>query len=315
MKMKTKMKKTAGGMSFFKLLESRIRHFKALGKEKTASNYLCAMKHFMRFRDEEDIEIADLTVNLMKDFQAYLIGKGLKMNTVSLYNRMLKAAYNYALDEEILQTDKRPFRKVFTGREKTRKRTLDKKALKKLVRADLSVDRRLEFARDMFLFSIYMQGMAFVDIARLTKSQVRSGYVVYQRSKTNQHLRIAIQPCAKEIIEKWMVRDSECPYLFPILYNPDKKKEVRYDSALRTHNRRLNKIAGDLDLGGTLSSYTARHTWASLAKWSGIRDTIISEAMGHNNIETTSIYLASLNTEVIASANRKVLSELMKWRI
>lgn len=302
-------------MLFFKLLESRIRHFKALGKEKTASNYLCAMKHFMRFRNEEDIEIADLTVNLMKDFQAYLIGKGLKMNTVSLYNRMLKAAYNYALDEEILQTDKRPFRKVFTGREKTRKRTLDKKALKKLVRADLSVDRRLEFARDMFLFSIYMQGMAFVDIARLTKSQVRSGYVVYQRSKTNQHLRIAIQPCAKEIIEKWMVRDPECPYLFPILYNPDKKKEVRYDSALRTHNRRLNKIAGDLDLGGTLSSYTARHTWASLAKWSGIRDTIISEAMGHNNIETTSIYLASLNTEVIASANRKVLSELMKWRI
>lgn len=306
---------TVGGVLFFLLLESRIRHFKALGKEKTASNYLCAMKHFMRFRNEEDIEIADLTVNQMKDFQAYLIGKGLKMNTVSLYNRMLKAAYNYALDEEILQTDKRPFRKVFTGREKTRKRTLDKKALKKLVRADLSVDRRLEFARDMFLFSIYMQGMAFVDIARLTKSQVRSGYVVYQRSKTNQHLRIAIQPCAKEIIEKWMVRDPECPYLFPILYNPDKKKEVRYDTALRTHNRRLNRIAGDLDLGGTLSSYVSRHTWASLAKWSGIRDTIICEAMGHNNIETTGIYLASLNTEVIASANRKVLSELMKWRI
>lgn len=315
MNMKTKMKKTAGRMSFFKLLESRIRHFKDLGKEKTASNYSCAMKHFTRFRNGEDIEIEDLTVNLMKDFQAYLVEKGLKMNTISLYNRMLKAAYNYALDEEILQTDKRPFRKVFTGREKTRKRTLDRKALKKLVRTDLSVDRGLEFARDMFLFSIYMQGMAFVDIARLTKSQVRSGHVVYQRSKTNHHLRIAIQPCAKEIMEKWMVKDPECPYLFPILYNLDKKKEVRYDTALRTHNKRLNKIAGALELGDSLSSYVSRHTWASLAKWSGIRDTIICEAMGHNNIETTSIYLASLSTEVIASANKKVLSELMKWRM
>ena len=165
-----KIKKTAGGMLFFKLLESCIRHFKDLGKEKTASNYSCAMKHFTRFRNEEDIEIADLTVNLMKDFQAYLVGKAVKMNTISLYNRMLKAVYNYALDEKILQTDKLPFRKVFTGREKTRKRILGKKALKKLVRADLSVNRGLEFARDMFLFSIYMQGMAFMDIARLTKS-------------------------------------------------------------------------------------------------------------------------------------------------
>lgn len=78
-----------------------------LEKGKTASNYSCAMRHFMQFRNEVDIEIADLTVNLMKDFQAYLVGKGLKMNTISLYNRILKAAYNYALDEEILQTDKR----------------------------------------------------------------------------------------------------------------------------------------------------------------------------------------------------------------
>lgn len=70
-----KKKKTAGGMLLLKLLESRIRHFKDLGKEKTASNYSCAIKHFMKIRNEEDIEIADLTVNLMKDFQAYLVWK------------------------------------------------------------------------------------------------------------------------------------------------------------------------------------------------------------------------------------------------
>ena len=79
-----------------------------LGKEKIVSNYSYAMRHFMQFWNEVDIKIADLTVNLMKDFQAYLVGKGLKMNTISLYHRILKTAYNYALDEEILQTDKRP---------------------------------------------------------------------------------------------------------------------------------------------------------------------------------------------------------------
>lgn len=299
--------------NLFGLMSRRIQHFKEAGKEKTASNYSCALKHFRSFRRNEDIALANLTVNLMKDFQSYLIGQGLKMNTVSLYNRVLKAAYNYALDEELLQTDRRPFRKVFTGREQTRKRTLEKCALKRLVRLNPGKNERLEFARDLFLFSIYTQGMAFVDIARLTKAQVRAGYIVYQRSKTNQYLKIAVQPCAREIIDKWTVADS--PYLFPILADCRKKYTVRYDSALRAYNKQLHELAGRLGLEEGLSSYVARHTWASLAKWSGIKDSVISEAMGHNNVATTTIYLASLSPEVINSANRKVLSIFMKWRI
>lgn len=308
-------KKKKAGTSFLKLLESRTDHFKALGKHKTAGNYSCALKHFMQFRQEKDIALEELTSGTMKDFQTHLIGKGLKMNTISLYNRILKAVYNYALDEEIIQEDKRPFRKVFTGVEKTRKRTLGKEALKKIVRADLRGDASLEFARDMFLFSIYMQGMAFVDIARLRKSQIKNRYLVYRRSKTNQCLKIVIQPCAWEIIDRWRVDDKDSPYLFPILYNPLKKREVRYDTALRAQNKRLERLASRLKMEEPFSSYVARHTWASLAKWSGVNDTVICEAMGHNNLATTSIYLASLDPNVIAAANRKTLSVFMKWRI
>ena len=308
------MKKKAG-TSFLKLLESHTDHFKALGKHKTAGNYSCALKHFMQFRQEKDIALEELTSGTMKDFQTHLIGKWLKMNTISLYNRILKAVYNYALDEEIIQEDKRPFRKVFTGVEKTRKRTLGKEALKKIVRAYLRGDASLEFARDMFLFSIYMQGMAFVDIARLHKFQIKNRCLVYRRSKTNQRLKIVIQPCAREIIDKWMMDDKDSPYLFPILYNPLKKQEVRYDTALRTQNKRLERLASRLKMEEPFSSYVARHTWASLAKCSGVNDTVICEAMGHNNLATTSIYLASLDPNVIAAANRKTLSVFMKWRI
>lgn len=300
---------------FCRLVAERIEHFKALGKLKTASNYSCALKHFMQFRQGKDIKLEELTSNLMKDFQVYLIGKGLKMNTISLYNRVLKAVYNYALDEEIIHEDKRPFRKVFTGAEKTRKRTLGKDTLKKMVRADLKGDVSLEFARDMFLFSIYMQGMAFVDIAHLRKSQIKNKCLVYRRSKTNQCLKIVIQPFAREIIDKWMVDAKDCPYLFPILYNPLKRQEIRYDTALRTQNKRLERLALRLGIEEAFSSYAARHTWASLAKWSGVNDTVICEAMGHSNLATTSIYLASLDSEVIAAANRKTLSVFMKWRL
>lgn len=300
---------------FCRLVAERIEHFKALGKLKTASNYSCALKHFMQFRQGKDIKLEELTSNLMKDFQVYLIGKGLKMNTISLYNRVLKAVYNYALDEEIIHEDKRPFRKVFTGAEKTRKRTLGKDTLKKMVRADLKGDVSLEFARDMFLFSIYMQGMAFVDIAHLRKSQIKNKCLVYRRSKTNQCLKIVIQPFAREIIDKWMVDAKDCPYLFPILYNPLKRQEIRYDTALRTQNKRLERLALRLGIEEAFSSYAARHTWASLAKWSGVNDTVICEAMGHSNLATTSIYLASLDPDVIAAANRKTLSVFMKWRL
>ena len=91
-----------------------------------------AFKHFKRFRGDQDIAIEDLTVGQMKDFQSYLIGEGLRMNTISLYNRELRAVYNYALDEEIIQMDKRPFRKSFTGQEKTRKRAVDGGVVKRL---------------------------------------------------------------------------------------------------------------------------------------------------------------------------------------
>lgn len=87
---------------FCRLVAERTDHFKVLGKHKTAGNYSCALKHFMQFRQEKDIALEELTSGTMKDFQTHLIGKGLKMNTISLYNRILKAVYNYALDEEII---------------------------------------------------------------------------------------------------------------------------------------------------------------------------------------------------------------------
>ena len=160
-----KFKEKKPGKNFFQLAEERILHFKKLGKKKTASNYTCALRHFKQFREEEDIAVEDLSVGLMKDFQAHLINVGLGMNTISLYNRQLRAIYNYALDEEIVLIDRRPFRKSFTGQEKTRKRAVSHEKIRKLTHFSLVGKNKLEFARDLFLFSIYMQGMPFVDLS------------------------------------------------------------------------------------------------------------------------------------------------------
>lgn len=114
---------------------------------------MCA-KAFSAFQNGEDVALADVSVSEMKDFQQYLISKGLKMNTVSLYNRVLRAAYHYALDAEIISMDKRPFRKSFTGREKTRKRAVESDIIKRLTKLRLSSNSWLSF-RAIYFFSAF----------------------------------------------------------------------------------------------------------------------------------------------------------------
>lgn len=296
---------------FCRLVVERIGHFERLGKKKTADNYACALRHFRQFKGGKDIAVEELSAAEMIDFQAYLISEGLKMNTVSLYNRELRAVYHYALDEEIIQTDRRPFRKSFTGRERTRKRAVDGGVVKRLVSLSLVGRGMLGFARDLFLFSIYMQGMPFVDMAHLRKDQIRNGCVIYQRRKTNRQLKVKIHPQAQAIIDKYRVVEPDCPYLFPILYDPKKRKERKYSSALRVHNKRLCRLSVLLGLDDPLTSYVARHTWASLARRCGTSDTVISEAMGHSHVGVTTIYLASLDTGTVALANRRVITSLV----
>lgn len=294
------------------LMSARIAHFSKQGRQKTADNYACALRHFQLFINGEDVALADVSVSEMKDFQQYLISKGLKMNTVSLYNRVLRAAYHYALDAEIISMDKRPFRKSFTGREKTRKRAVESDIIKRLTKLRLSSNSWLSFSRDLFLFSIYMQGMPFVDMAHLRKEQVKNGWVLYQRRKTNRQLRVKIQPEAQAIIDRYHSDTSLSPYVFPIVYDHSNQKIREYMSALRVYNRHLSLLSTQLGLDEPLSSYVARHTWASLARQCGVSDTVICEAMGHSHVGITTIYLASLDTGLVARANKHVIAFLTK---
>ena len=297
---------------FFRFMEERIHSFANKGKYKTARNCLCALKHLYAYCQGKDLPIKDLSPGLIADFQDYLVRKGLKLNTVSLYLRMLRAAYNQAVEENIVSEDRHPFHKAFTGLEKTRKRAVSRVTVKRMITARLN-DPHLDFARDLFLFSFYMQGMPFVDIAHLKKTQMADKCIVYRRSKTHRTLKVRIDPQAQRIIDKYRTVNPESPYIFPILQaegSPD-----GYDSALRVYNKRLHRIAKLIGLDEPLTSYVSRHTWASLARAQGISDTVICEAMGHNNVATTAIYLASLDTNVIASANRKLIASLMRWRL
>ena len=130
----------------------------------------------------------------------------------------------------------------------------------------------------MFMLSFYARGMAFIDLAYLTKENIQGEYIIYQRHKTGQKLSIKLETCIKVIIEKYS-HHSNGTFLLPIL----SENGQNYDSALRLHNIHLKKISGLMGLPKPLTSYVARHSWATLAKKKGISMQIISEGMGHNS--------------------------------
>lgn len=201
-----------------------------------------------------------------------------------------------------------PFENVYTGVDKTSKRAATLTDIKHIKQLDLSDHKSLEFARDIFLFSFYMRGMSFIDLAYLRKKDLNSGFVSYSRRKTGKKLIIRWEKQMQEIIDRY--GDSETQYLLPIIEREDGTERRQYRNKMLLVNRKLKKIAARAGLTTPLTMYVARHSWASIAKTKNISIGIISEAMGHDSETTTQIYLSSIQTNQIDNANRNILKDL-----
>lgn len=283
----------------------------ALWKQKqyrTSETYSVTLNSFRKFRNGIDLYFEDMNSNLLISYEYYLKGKTLAPNTISFYMKRLRAIYNKAVDDEYT-VNKYPFRRVFTSSEKTVKRAIQLKYIRMIKKLDLSHCASKCFARDMFLFSFYMRGMSFIDIAYLKKKDLIGHTLTYRRKKTGQLMKINWEPCMQEIIEKYP-SDSMSPYLLPIIANPKGDIRKQYYNAQALVNRNLKKIGKELNIYIPLTMYCARHSWATIARYEGIPLAIISEGMGHDSERTTQIYLASIASQSIDRANRKILKLL-----
>ena len=299
--------KQANKQSLFNFMQGVIAQLQQMGKQRTSETYRCTLKSFMQFREDKDLLLEDIDSDLMLMYEAYLRGRGLTKNSTSFYMRILRAVYNRAVEKD-LTTNRNPFKHVYTGIDKTVKRAIPLKAIKQIKNLDLSLQPSLDFARDMFLFSFYTRGMSFIDMAYLKKNDLSNGILSYRRRKTGQQLFIRWEKCMQEIVEKYENPQSE--FLLPIIRRADKENRLQYQSALRFVNNYLKSIAALLDVGIAISMYTARHSWASIAKSKNIPISVISEGMGHDSEMTTQIYLASLDNTIVDRANAQILKEL-----
>lgn len=297
----------ANEYTLFNYTAGIIIKLKQNGKTRTSETYRAALNSFSKFRDGEDIMLDSITSEIMEAYEAWLQCRGVTPNTISFYTGILRAVYNRAVDNDIIE-DRNPFRHVYTGVDKTVKRAIPLQVVKKIKALDLSMTPALDYARDMFVLSFMLRGMSFIDMAYLRKSDLANGYVTYRRRKTGQKLTIAWTTDMQMILDKYPENTSD--YLLPIITQKELNERSVYRNVGYNINRNLKQIARMVGVNIPLTLYVARHSWASAAKAKGIPVSVISEGMGHDSEATTQIYLASLDTSVVDKANNLILKAI-----
>lgn len=290
----------------FAFMSSVIKELSKNGHNRTAETYSSTLRSFKKFRKNKDIAMQDIDRTLIEEYEKFLHDEGVTMNSSSFYMRILRAVYNRAVDRELI-FDARPFRHVYTGVDKTMKRAIPIEDIKMI--KEMMIDKKSKsFARDMFMFSFYTRGMSFVDMAFLKKTDIKFGFLTYRRKKTGQLLSIKWEKCMERIVKN--NPSSDHVYLLPIVDSSKGRQRIQYRSRQRAINNNLKKIAEELNLDCNLTIYVARHSWASTALEMEIPIDIISDGMGHTSEKTTRIYLRSLDTRRVDSANEKIIRAL-----
>lgn len=298
-------------ITLFEYFNEQIKILKMDGKLGTARNYQRTMNSFFSFLGGKDISFALLDERVILNYNDWLQRRGVVRNTVSFYMRILRSVYNKAAHQKIVN-QMFPFQKVYTGIDKTRKRAIDENIVVQMQKLDLSSNPPLELTRDLFVFSYCTRGMAFVDMAFLRRNEIKHEIITYIRRKTGQTLCIHIEPCIRSVIERYLKRPKENLYVFPLLTSENSEQAFKqYQTALGYYNRQLKILAKQIGISShAISSYTARHTWATTARNHNVPLSVISAGMGHSSEKTTQIYLASLENSVIDQANRGILAVL-----
>ena len=293
---------------FIKFMESIIEEKMNAGRIRTAETYLSSLNSIRKFLNNRNMPLDEFNSSLMLSYESYLRDRGVSPNSSSFYMRTLRAVYNRAV-ENGLTKQKYPFRHVYTGIGKTVKRAIPLLAIKRLKDLDLSQFPKQEFARDMFFFSFFTRGMSMVDMAYLKKSNLNNGILTYRRRKTGQLLHIKWEKCMDEIVKKYTHPHDE--YLLPLITSScSLSSRQQYLYSAHKINYNLKITGARLGLSIPLTMYVARHSWASIARYTNIPISVISEGMGHDSEKTTLIYLSQLDNTAVDKANRKILDLL-----
>ncbi|MDR2146470.1 MAG: site-specific integrase [Tannerella sp.] len=303
-------KKTKTVSEFYEELIKSYELANKIGNSRIYKDSYHSLKNFTG--NPLDMPFSHIDDDFLKQYEKWLRKNKCAETTMSLYFRTLRSAYNKAIGEKHVKKTDYPFNEFRISRfnTKTEKRAILKENVKQIIDLDFSNDKNLmQLSQDLFIFSYLCGGMNFADMANLTPENIINGRLSYVRQKTHKKITVSLSANALAIIEKY--RHLSNGYLFPILdsgvHITEIQKYNRKKKVLKSVNYRLKKLSKILGMNTNLTTYVARHSFATVLKRSGVNIALISEALGHNDLATTQIYLDSFENEQIDAAMSNLL--------
>lgn len=302
--------------------ELYIDRLREEGRYSTAHVYKNALFSFSVFCGTCNVSFRQITRESLRLYGQYLYENGLKLNTISTYMRMLRSIYNRGVEAGNAPFVPRLFHEAYTGIDVCQKRALTAAELHRLLFDDPRSER-LRRIQDIASLLFQLCGMSFADLAHLEKSALENNILRYNRIKTKTPMSVEVLDSAIVKIDRLRsVRKSQpgCPdYLLDILCGDKSRKDEKayreYQSALRWFNNSLKELARALHLKSPVTSYTLRHSWATIAKYRGVSIEMISEALGHKSIKTTQTYLKGFGLEERTEVNKGNLSYIRNCNV
>lgn len=300
-------------------MKSRIVELKNEGRYGTAHVYRSVLKSILTY-EEREVAFSSVGHAWLKAYESYLEKRLLQWNTISTYMRVIRAVYNCAVDCNLAPSIPHLFKHVFTGRVTNHQRALKVEDMRKLTSSPLpTIYRSKPISKDLFKemtwaracleLMLRFHGMPFVDLAHLRKCDLKGDHLVLRRQKTGRQLSVRVSKRAKELMRPYLSTNPDSPYLLNLLDDSLKDAEAykAYQRLLRLFNLRLARLALLCQVYQKVTTYCARHTWATAGKYCHVPIEVISEALGHASVTTTEGYMKSFEESKVEKENKKIM--------
>ena len=292
--------------------DEHIEDMNKSGRTGNARFFRDSKNSFFKFLEHRVIYFKEITPALLDKYEVFLRSNGGIDSGIAVKMRAIRALYNSAIKKGYAHKEHYPFNayKLSKLKGKGNKRAISSEDIMKIKNLDTDKHPTLLNTKNYFIFSYYTGGMNFFDMMKLTWENIVGDRIIYTRSKTKGQFTIKILEPVQEILEYYKNQERDTNYVFPIILREDStpiQLEYRKGNSLKRFNKDLKKIADLCKIEHKITSYVARHSFATNLKQKGVSTDIISEAMGHQNLTITQAYLKELENDIIDDAFSKLL--------
>lgn len=287
----------------------------------SAAAYDCACTSLHKFKRK--ILLEQITPDFLNGYEKWYTASGRSITTVGIHLRALRSVLNYAIQGGLMSIENYPFgkRKYIIPSGRNIKKALTLEEIAKIYHYPAAAGSTQERCRDYWIFIYLCNGLNVKDLCLLRYRDISGDFIIFHRAKTirtrranPQPIRISLKDEARRIIEKWGNKPKRPDsFIFPGLTDAmtPEKQFLQIRLMVRLINDHIKVVVAALDIDKPVTTYYARHSFATILKNSGVSTEFISEALGHSSLATTKNYLAGFEQDAIKKATDILVSFTM----